>query len=226
MKAIVVLISLLLHPVCSIADDAVIVWYSEQETGTEPEKVRYIVTDKFMRLDNGGSEQGFVLLDRQQKKIFNVVPETQTILVIDGNSPLPSAPGTFIIRESESAAPRAPRLHGKAIHEIHVSSDTELCYSAMVAPGLHDDVRQAQLEFKQVLAVQQSRVLDRTPRSMRSNCFMIQYLYAPARHLHTGLPVREWSEDGKRRQLLDFQTTLVESSLFELPTGYRQYSPK
>lgn len=225
MKAVFYFFSWLLVSTSCFAEAAVIAWYSEQESGTEPETVRYIVTDKFMRSDNGSSEQGFVLLDRQQKKIFNIVPDTQSILVIDGKGAIPVAPEAFVIRETDSTDPDAPRVNGKVVHEIHVSSDKQLCYSAMVAPGLYDVVRQAQLEFSQVLAVQQSRVLERTPENMRTGCFMIQYLYAPARHLLSGLPVREWDKDGKTRQLLDLQTVPVDSGLFELPQGYRQYSP-
>lgn len=225
MNAVFYIFSLLLVSLTCCAEDAVIAWYSEQESDTEPETVRYIVTDKFMRSDNGSSEQGFVLLDRQQKKIFNVVPGTQSILMIDGNGAIPEAPEAFVIKETDSTDPGAPRVNGQVIHEIRVSSDKQLCYSAMVAPGLHDVVRQAQLEFSQVLAVQQSRVLERTPENMRTACFLIQYLYAPARHLLSGLPVREWDENGKTRQLLDFQTVPVDSDLFKLPEGYRQYSP-
>ncbi len=225
MKAAFYFISLFLISVNGFAKDAVIVWYSEQEAGTEPEIVRYIVTDKFMRSDTGSAEQDFVLLDRTQKKIFSVVQDTRSILVIDGNGSVPVAPESFVVKVTRSTDPKAPKVFGKALTEIHVSSDKQLCYSAMVVPGQHEAVRQSLLEFQQVLAVRQLKVLENMPEEMKTGCFMIQYLYAPARHLQYGLPVREWNKDSKVRQLLDLQTTSIDESLFVLPAGYKQYSP-
>ncbi len=225
MNNILYITTLLLFPINSFADKASVVWYTEQETDIEPETVRYIVTDRFMRSDNGDPKQGFVLLDRKQKKIFNVVPDSQSIMLIDGNGRIPVAPELFTIKEIKKVDPTAPKIDGKAVYEIQVSSAKQNCYNAMVAPGLHDEVRQAMLEFKQVLAVRQSRTLESTPEEMRSDCFMIQYLYAPALHLQHGLPVREWEPNGKSRQLVDFKFMPIDDSLFDLPPGFRQYSP-
>ncbi len=225
MNNILYITTLLLFPINSFADKASVVWYTEQETDIEPETVRYIVTDRFMRSDNGDPKQGFVLLDRKQKKIFNVVPENNSIMVIDGNGQRPKAPESFVIKEKKIADPSAPQIDGKATYEVNVFSSEQICYSAMVAPGLLDEVRQAMQEFNQVLTVQQLRTLESTPKEMRSGCFMIQYLYAPALHLQHGLPVREWDHNGKSRQLVDYKTMPLDDSLFELPAGFRQYSP-
>jgi len=61
-----------------------VLWYAEQEAGIEPYKVRYIVSQDFMRSDEGIDEGGFVLLDRAQRQIYSVVPQNRTILHIDG----------------------------------------------------------------------------------------------------------------------------------------------
>ena len=53
-----------------------VLWYLEQEAGGEPYQVRYIVTDEFLRSDEGDDEGSFVLLDRAQRRIYNVVPAT------------------------------------------------------------------------------------------------------------------------------------------------------
>ena len=224
MKFSNLIVSFLLSVNC-FAEEAVVVWYSEQEAGVEPYRVRYIVTDKFLRSDDGGSEHGFILLDRQQKKICNIVPAAQSILEIDGNAAIPVAPESFAIKQTQTADPAVPKISGKAVHEIRVSSEKQLCYTAMVVPGLHDEVRQAFLEFKQILAVQQSRTLEATPVEMRTDCFMIQNLFAPGLHLLHGLPVHEWNKDGWSRQLIEFQTMPQDSALFDLPSGYRHYSP-
>jgi hypothetical protein len=94
-----------------------------------------------------------------------------------------------------------------------------------VAPGLHDTARQAFLEFQQILASQQSKTIKATPDDIRTDCFMIQYLYAPAEYLKHGMLVKGWDMQGKQKQLVDYKTIPMESSLFELPADYRRYSP-
>ena len=61
-----------------------ILWYLEQEAGIEPYKVRYLVTDGFMRSDEGDGEGGFALFNRKTKQVYSVAPESRTVLRIDG----------------------------------------------------------------------------------------------------------------------------------------------
>ncbi len=207
------------------AEQASVVWYSEQEEGVEPDRVRYIVTRRFLRSDDGRAENGFLLLDRQKKMVYSVTPETRSILSINGNTKLQKAPATLDIQTQQSEDDSAPKIAGRQTRHIEVSANQRTCYNAIVADGLYDDVRRAFLELQEVLAVQQTQLLERTPLELRTDCYLTRYVYAPARHLLYGLPVEEWDGEGRRRQLLDFGTEEVDAGMFELPADYSRYSP-
>lgn len=220
------LLIVLLGLLPGIGQAAVLLWYQEQEAGTEPQKVRYLVTDAFLRIDDGGSENGFVLLDRKQHQVYNVVPDTRSVLVIDGRGALPAVPDTLHIREQRRRDQAAPVIAGRATLEIEVSANDKRCYTGIVVPGLLDDVGRALAEFKRVLAVHQQRTIDNTPAEFQTPCFVTRYLYAPARHLNHGVPLEEWDEEGDRRRLLDYDAAFsADAALFRIPPAYVRYAP-
>ena len=220
------LAALALLPLLAVAAerDAVLLWYRQVEAG-RAERVRYIATPDYLRIDDGNADNGFVLLDRARRQVFSVVPDTHTILVIDGAGELPQAPASLHIRETRTEDADAPPIDGHAVLQVQVSANDERCYSGVVVPGLLDDVGRAMAEFDRVMAVQQQRTLEATPAELRTPCFLARYLYAPARHLQRGVPVEEWSHDGKRRTLLDYDAgARVDDSLFRLPGDYLRYT--
>jgi len=219
---------LTLFPLCLTANEqaAVLLWYLEQEAGQVPDRVRYIVTDDYMRIDDGGSKNGFVLLDRKRHKVFNVVPDTRSILVIDGDGELPAVPDSLHIDERQSRDKDAPPIGGKTTLQVVVSANDDRCYTGIVAPGLLDKAAGAMAEFSRVLAVQQQRTIDNTAAEFLTPCFLAQYLYAPGRHLAHGVPVEEWNKEGRRRTLLDYDAAAsVDDVLFALPADYLRYTP-
>lgn len=206
------------------AEQATVFWYSEQETGVEPSRLRYVVTKAFLRSDDGDPANGFVLLDRAKKTIYNVVPSSKTILVIDGAAGIGERPATLNIEERWNDHPDAPAIGGKAVREVQVFVDDRFCYGAVVVPGLDDAAAGALREFAHVLAARQLGTLDNTPEEYRDGCYLARYVYAPALHLARGLPVEEWDSYGRRRSLLGAGETIdVDAGLFELPVGYRRY---
>ncbi|MGB5299903.1 MAG: hypothetical protein WBN08_13960 [Thiogranum sp.] len=198
-----------------------VLWYAEQETGIEPYKVRYIVSGDFMRSDEGSDEGGFVLLDRAAQQIYSVVPQNRTILHIDGRGELPPVPPQLSIEIKRSVDEKAPRLAGEVPVTLELFANQELCYSAVIAPGHLEQARAAFGEFAQALSIQQSRTLAATPQEYQTPCFLSRYLYATDFHLRQGIPLLDWSQEGHRRELLDYQTGVeLDEGLFELPDGF------
>ncbi len=201
-----------------------VLWYLEQEAGSEPYRVRYLVTADFMRSDDGNDGNDFVLLDRRRRQIYNVVPETATVLTIDGKGAAPQAPDRLTIEVQESLDPQAPQLEGKQPLTLVLRAGGDVCQSAVVVPGLLDDVRAAFREFAQVLAVQQARTLGSMPQEFQTPCFLARDVYAGDFHLGAGLPVLEWSDKGKRRELLEYQRNVpLAATLFVVPDDLRGY---
>jgi hypothetical protein len=201
-----------------------VLWYLEQEAGNEPYRVRYLVTADFMRSDDGNDGNDFVLLDRRQRQIYNVVPENASVLVIDGNGEPPQVPVTLSLDVQESSDPQAPKLEGRQPLTMVLSADGDVCQSAVVVPGLLDDVRAAFREFAQVLAVQQARTLGNTPVEFQTPCFLARDVYAGDFHLGTGFPLLEWNGRGTRRELLDYERNVpLADALFVVPDDLRSY---
>jgi len=202
-------------------EKGIVLWYAEQEAGIEPYKVRYIVGRDFMRSDEGGNEGGFVLLDRAEQQIYSVVPQNRTILHIDGRGELPQVPPQLSIEIKRSADEKAPEIAGKVPVRLELVANQKLCYSAVIVPGHLEQARAALQEFARALSIQQSRTLAATAQEYQTPCFLSRYLYATDFHLQQGIPLVDWSQQGQRRELLDYETGVeLDEGLFELPDGF------
>lgn len=199
-----------------------VLWYMEEEPGIDAYKVRYIVTQEFLRSDEGDDKGSFVLLDRKQGQIYSVVRENRTIMHIDGTGDRPVAPKNLSIDIREAVDNKAPKVGGKSPLSVELFADNELCYSAVIVPGFLDEVRAAFQEFAQLLAVQQARTLDNTPKEYQTPCFLSEYLYATDFHLQRGFPLADWSAEGDRRELIAYESDIeLDAGLFSLPGEFR-----
>ncbi|TCK17787.1 hypothetical protein DFR30_1029 [Thiogranum longum] len=205
---------------------ATVLWYLEQEAGNEPWEVRYIITDHYLRSDQGDGSVDFVLLDRREKQIYNVVEDSRTILNIDGRGETGKRPEALDIEVKRSHDSDAPTLEGQDSTTLKLFADGELCYSSVVVEGLMDDSRDAFEAFADVLAVQQQRSKGNTPAEYITPCFQARYLYKADFDVALGLPVITWGPKGEHRQLLRYERDVViDDALFELPKDYEQYQP-
>jgi hypothetical protein len=205
---------------------ATILWYLEQEAGNDPWEVRYIITDRYLRSDQGDDSVDFVLMDRQSRQIYNVVEESQTILNIDGRGEIGKRPEEPAIEVRRSHDSKAPKLEGRDSTTLELFAGEKLCYSSVVVEGLMEDTRQAFETFTDVLAVQQQRSEGNTPAEYITPCFLARYLYMADFDVAQGLPVVSWGPDGERRQLLRYEQDVpIDDALFELPKGYEHFQP-
>jgi len=198
-----------------------ILWYLEQEAGIEPYKVRYLVTEHFMRTDEGSGVDGFALFDRNTRQVYSVVPENRTALRIDGQGQLPEIPRYLDLSIKQHVNSEMPRIADRVPVTVELIAAGDLCYSAVVVPGFPGPARAAFQEFARSLAVQQMRTLANTPREYQTPCFLSRYLYAADFHVQQGIPLLEWNDRGERRELIDYQIGVqLDEHLFELPDGY------
>jgi len=205
---------------------ATVLWYTEQEAGNEPWEVRYIITKNYLRSDQGDGSVDYVLLDRREKQIYNVVEESRTILNIDGKGEISQRPVDLEIEVRRSHDSKAPKLEGKDSTMLELRAGGEVCYSSVVVAGLLDDVSKAFEAFSDVLAVQQQRSTSNTPEQYVTPCFLARYQYAADFDVMEGLPVMTWAPDGSRRQMLRYQRDVqVDDTLFTLPEGYERFKP-
>ncbi|SFD05871.1 hypothetical protein SAMN05660831_00652 [Thiohalospira halophila DSM 15071] len=206
---------------------ATVVEFTESEQGRAPYSSRAIVTDRWLRIDFGEGASDYMLLDRADETVYNIVPRDQTILVIESGEVPDEPPRDLELAASDEAMGEdAPTLEGRKARHHEFSAGGETCYQTLVVPGLLPDVRAAMGEFLAVMAGEHARVLDRMPAENRTACDLADDIFATGRQWEAGMPVMEWHPDGTRRELVDYERDkAVEPELFRIPEGFERYSP-
>lgn len=196
--------------------------YQVFEQGIEPYFSRILVTPAYLRMDEGGSSQGFTLFDREQQIIYNVSHEDHSILRIESRSRLPAKPDDLKLEEKWALDAKAPAIAGRQPQNVRLYANGELCLEMVTVPGLMEDAVGALRDFRLLLARVQGETLAAMPADTQSACDLSQYIYAAERVYAFGLPVQE-SREGRSQSLVDFSDAhKVDDKLFELPADYRQ----
>ncbi|MCK4950379.1 MAG: hypothetical protein KAS48_01070 [Gammaproteobacteria bacterium] len=199
--------------------------FQEGEPEVGPYITRMLVANDYLRMDDGGDQDDFTLFDRKQKIIYSVTHENKNILVIP-NHPVK---GTWVdslkLEEKSYEDPDTPLISGKRPIQTELLVNGKVCQRMVVVPGLHEPAIKALIEFRQVLASEHMQNLDKTPVEMQDPCFLGYEVRNPDKVLQFGFPIQQQDYMGKTRLLLDYKSGFsVNSSVFQLPQGYGQFS--
>lgn len=192
----------------------------------EPEKdLRMIITDEFLRMDEGPQSQDFLLYDRSKKTIFNVVAEEKSVMAINPpeSTLKPAFPMLWIVKSQTShVMMRGQNADGgNATHHQFLLNEAR-CYDVVTLDGVLDDALVAIKEYRITLANELKR---NYRRAENQTCYEAVNIFDPVNHLQQGFPIREWSEYGYQRFLVDYRTHVIfPADLFALPKDYRFYS--
>lgn len=198
--------------------------YQELEQGVDPYKVTYTVAGDYLRIDDESDDSGFIVFDIKANKIFSVSHLDKSILVIPEYSSADFKPD-FKIDIEYKAINAAPKIAGKAVYNYRVTVMTsEICMDIQLVPGLLPEVADTLKSFQKLISGQHITNLDKTPEEYRTPCYLVDLIYNKGDYYSKGLPVIEKHSNGKIRQLLNFEDTEVDASIFTVPAEYRQYS--
>lgn len=200
-------------------------YFSEQEPQGETFATRMLVTDRYLRIDYGVDTDDFILFDRKLPTIFSVNHNDKTIMVIKPSPVRLAKPARFEHRtEKTNEAP--PAVGGKPVAHYRLSTNDELCIDVFAAKGLLPTAVAALREYHLSIAGEHAAAMTNAPPEVTSDCDLANFVFAPTRYLEHGFPVRQQDMGGNVRQLVDFKQGLkIDAELFNLPPGYRQYSP-
>lgn len=202
------------------AQPASLLVYRVAEAGIDPYITRIIVTEDFVRLDEGADGDGYALYDRALEVIYNVVNSEQSILVMDPQQPLPDENPGLILQEKTKVDHDAPKVVGKAPTEVTLLANGEVCAEMVVIDGPMADALEGLGELKLTLARVHASRMAAMPLNLQTACDQATNIYAAARALQFGLPLQERSQ-GRSQSLVDFSENFeVDDSLFELPRDY------
>lgn len=205
------------------AETATVFFYEEQEIGVAPGIVRYVVTDQYLRIDNGHADDDFILFDIKEKTIFNVNRIDRTILMIKKHA-WDTPEFKFKKNITRKKLDDAPKIEGKSIIDYAVDADDKLCARYQLLPDVFKKERDVFLEYQYVLSGQQVKMLSNTPEEYQTPCFMLDQIYNDGQYLSIGLPVQEWHERGYIKLLKDYGQKEINETIFILPKDFEKYS--
>lgn len=203
---------------------ASVFWYQEKESGTPPSTMRYLVVEKFMRIDEGEQDDNYILFDAAADTIYSINHADRSVLVI-GPQDWEMPDFAFDHQVTDAALQGAPQIDGKSVRHYLVTGDDKVCTDVQYVPGMYPEQMAMMQHYQQVLAGQQVRSLAATPEELRTPCFLADQVYNDGAYYARGLPVQIWHSRGYGRILTDFKNQQVADELFTLPEEYRHFNP-
>ncbi|HWR76326.1 MAG TPA: hypothetical protein VN283_03845 [Thiobacillus sp.] len=193
------------------AADMTVLRYLDQDPGDPPYLTRILVTPDFMRMDSGEDDDDFVLLDRRQRQVINIMRGNQLAMVFTPG-PMPPKPANWKARlTTQQAAPGTQRFS--------LSINKVVCNEGVAARRGAPDAARAMAELKAILAATQYRVWKDSPREMQHDCDLANQVWESGATLKLGLPLEEREFTGRTRQFESEIRQPLRPELFRVPAG-------
>ena len=194
------------------AADMTVVHYLDQDPGDPAYATRILVTPDFLRMDGGDDGGDFVLLDRRQRRVINVMRDSKLAMVFSPGR-LPPRPANW--RPQLSTTPGAT-----GTQRYRFSVNGVVCSEGVAARQAAPDAARAMAELKAVLAANQYRVWKESPREMQHDCDLANLVWDFRAILKLGLPLEEREFSGRTRLFESQSTEPVRPELFRVPDGF------
>lgn len=197
------------------ADSMLEVSFMDQRGDAGGGITRYLVTDRYLRMDYGQERDDYVLFDRQKKRVYNVTHDQRTIMLIEPGVVTIPKPEKWKVNEDTLQEERGKRSYDIEVNDIKCSRIT-------AAQNFLPDFVDALGDFNELMAATQAATYLATPPELRHPCELARYVLEPRRWIGSGFPLYEANTDGSIRRLLDYKTGMpIRPSLFKLPETYR-----
>ena len=226
---IVILLSLTLSLTAALAveTDATLLLFEDQDSQDEPPYLsRMLLTNDYLRMDDGKDDGDFALYDRKTGTIYSISHEDQRTLVIPLQA-VDSAPDKPLRHDFENlGSSDLPTIDGRKVSRYYLFTNGRRCMEVYAVPGLYEDAVKAMAGFAKTLAGQHAKTMRFIPDDVSNDCDLANNIFVPDRHLSKGFPVRQKDFTGRRRSLVSVKENVkVDSSMFELPMGYEKFMP-
>lgn len=193
------------------AADMIALRYVDQDPGDAAYLTRILVTPNFMRMDGGEDAGDFVLLDRRQRKVINIMHGNKIAMVFE--------PGKLPARPADWKPQLDARKAGRGTQKFTLKVEGVVCSEGVAARLAAPDVVRAMAELKAVLASMQYRVWTETPATMQHNCDLANQVWETGTTLKLGLPLEEREFTGRTRKFESETRLPLDPRLFRVPEG-------
>ncbi|MDH5230565.1 MAG: hypothetical protein OEY38_10925 [Gammaproteobacteria bacterium] len=184
---------------------------------------RVIVSDNFMRIDEGEGSEDYILFDRKQQIISNIVADDQTIFQLSGK-PKPNNHSKIkwaVSIEKSHALIRSAQSQQLAAKHIELKLNGQPCYNLVAIENFLSDVVIAMRDYRRVLAQQNQSVMPLADDS--DLCTSAIQITDPDMSTAYGFPYREWGVNGYQRFLQTYHRQVIDPKWFQRPAGYTVY---
>ncbi|MFP5408816.1 MAG: hypothetical protein ACLGGY_05995 [Gammaproteobacteria bacterium] len=185
--------------------------YIDQDPGDPPYLTRILLTPGFMRMDDGNDDGDFILLDRQQQKVINVMRGNQMAMVFSAGTLPPRPAGWKPVLDVQAGAPGTQRFS--------LTLKGVVCSEGVAAQRAAPEAARAMAELKTILAPMQYRVWQDTPAEIQYDCDLANQVWESGATLKLGLPLEEREFTGRTRQFESESQQPLRPELFRVPDG-------
>jgi len=196
--------------------------FQETDVGSEPFITRLIVTDDFMRLDEGDDQTDFTLLDRKNNIIYTVTHDQKRIMQVLPRETENKVEQKLVMDAKKIKNSEVPSIEGKQPVHYQLQVNEKVCTEVYAIKDFNPKVSAALREFNTILASIHLANLHNTPVEMLEDCFLAHAIKSPSRNLQFGFPILQRDETGASRLLVDYDHEFQSNEgIFTLPKEYR-----
>lgn len=191
------------------------VTYMDQETNAGGYVTRYLVTDRYLRMDYGRDREDYVLFDRLEKRAYNVNHERHEVLVFE--------PGQIMVEKPKDWDIDDDVLSDKDSQKrLNLTVNGKICTRILASKRFFPELAEALGEFGEVMAATHARSYLATPVEQRDACDLARLVLEPRRWYKHGTTLDELHYTGVSRRLLNYQSGVaVRPKVFEIPEHYQ-----
>lgn len=198
--------------------------YDELEKDAGMQQMRYLINDKFLRVDNGKAASDFILFNVNNKNIYSVNHDDKTILKISHQAwKVPTF--EFSVSRRHELMQAAPEINNKPVFNYQVKAGDKVCTDVFLIKNMFMNELKIIRDYQQTLSSQQVLTLKNTPKEFHNPCFLLDQVYHLGDYYLLGLPVQITYSRGYAKYLKHYEKINVDETLFVLPEGYEEYLP-
>ena len=181
---------------------------------------RYLVTDRFLRMDFGRDREDFVLYDRREKRVYNINHDRHEVLVIEPGPVNVSPPKEWRVKEDILDDRNTQK-------RVDLIVNGTVCSRITASERFLPEVTKALMEFQEVMTATQAATYLATPPEQSDPCELARLILEQRRWFKYGLILDEVRENGFSRRLLNYQADIaIRPKAFEVPAAYHQVNIK
>ncbi len=190
-----------------------------------PYSSRTLISDDYLRMDDGDNAGDFVLLNIPKKIISSVTHSDGSVFEVTYKKVTHPQPVKLKREVVKQPADDYPMLFGVKPQRVSLNVNGRECLQMTVLPDTQAKAIAALKLYYGILAGEQSQILAVTPADQIDECDLALNIYYPHWRFEYGLPIEQTFWTRKTQLLADIIEPKMDlSKLFQLPENYLRYS--